>query len=194
MADARTLVKLPNEKPADFNKRLLVACREEGVEVTNAALHVIDGEAVVTLFSEMVEATEEDVAETVEEAKAEAKTAGRPFKEDDVDLEEGDLIPENDPVFVQVCRVAAYDDKAGGVTHKFLETVYERAEGQVVKVLKDTGSRFSWGQAPDKSMHWIEEHVTYFAVLYLNPENIEPDVNAEERMAQNLRGGASEAP
>jgi hypothetical protein len=180
MADARTLVKLPIEKIGDFNKRLLSSCKE--VEVTTAMLHVIDGEPVVTLFSEMVVATEEDVAEATEDLE----------EGDKLDFKAGDLIPENDPVLVQICKVAAYDDKAAGTSHKFLESVFHRAEGQVVKVLKDTGSRFGWVQAADKSLHWVEEQFTYFAVLYLDPDDLPPENEADARMASTLRGDQDE--
>lgn len=182
MADARTLIKLPNEKTGDFNRRLLSSCKE--VEVTNAMLHVIDGEPVVTLFSEMIVATEEDVAEAADELDEGEK----------LDFKAGDLIPENDPVLVQICKVAAYDDVAAGKTHKFLESVFHRAEAQVVKVLKDTGSRFGWAQAADKTLHWIEEQFTYFAVLYLDPEDITEEPEADARMASALRGEGSDAP
>jgi hypothetical protein len=180
MADARTFVKLPSELMGAFNKRLLKACEDD--EVTSAALHVIDGEPVVTLFSEIFEATAEDVAEAKDE-------------DPDSDLKEGDDLPENPPIFVQVARTSCLDDVEATKSQDRMEKLYARAGGQVVKLLKDSGSRFGWYDRPGKKDEkiWGEAVFSYMAVIAYIPDDEDDDQDGddESEMENNLRGAAS---
>lgn len=171
MADARTFVKLPAEKMSDFNKRLLTACEED--EVTTVMLHVIDGEPVVTLFSEILIANEEDVAEALDD-------------DPDSTLKVGDELPEEPPVFVQVAKISCLSDELSKASQNRMETMYNRAGGQIVKLLKDSCSRFGFINHPDsKKDYYGEEVITYMAVVAYIPEEDEGD---DERMEANLRG------
>lgn len=165
MADAVSLARSPDEKISAFNKRLLEACQQS--PVTDVQLIVVDGQPVVTLFSEVVEATEEDV----EEAKADG----------DTDIKVGDTIPENPPISVQVARVACATPEAATKTHSHLETLYQRANGEVVKQIHATGSRFGFSETPDKKgTVWVEQVDTYVAVAYLNADAEDQEDEAGE--------------
>lgn len=146
MADAMTLAKLPTEKMSAFNARLRAACDQQ--PVTGAQILVPDGEPVVVLFSEMVEATKEDVDEGAAE-KA------------------GELIPEKDPVVVQVARMQCDTDKAATRTQEHMEVLFTRADGAVVEILNASGKRAGWLEGPDKRQHYVQVPVHYVLVSYL---------------------------
>jgi hypothetical protein len=171
MADARTLAKLTTEAMHQFNKRLKLACEEAAV--TEVSLHAIDGEPVVTLFSEMVVATDEDVKEAREDG--------------DTELKEGDLIPEEEPVTVQVGKVSCVNDDEATSTQKRFETIYGRAQGGVVKVLKDTCVRTEEVLIEAKK-HYLPVSYTFFAVVSLiEPPPESDEAEADTRMESALR-------
>lgn len=175
MADARTFFKLPNENMGAFNKRLRTACEEQ--DITNVMLHAIDGEPVITLFSEIFEATAEDVAEAKEE-------------DPDSELKVGDDMPEEPPVFVQVAQVGCIDATVAATSQTRMETLYERAGGQVVKLLKDTCSHFGMLKTPGPNgkEFYGEETITYMAVVAYIPDEDDDDGGQDDAaMESNLR-------
>lgn len=158
MADAMSLCKLPNETMGAFNQRLRAACGEDSNPVTGVMLLVIDGEPLVTLFSELKEASDKDVAD--------AKAAG------DTELRVGDDIPESEPLVAQVVRVSAADDKEATKSQQRLEVLYERADGGVVELLNASGKR---GMTD----------VTYILVSYLADDGEDEDEDDGEGEMEN---------
>ena len=171
MADARTFFKNPDEKIVDFNKRLVIACDEQ--EITNVMLHVIDGEPVVTLFSEIFIATAEDVEEARE-------------ADPDSDLKEGDDMPEEPPVFVQVAKVGCGSNELATLSQERMETLFNRAGGQVVKLLKDSCTRFGMIKVGGKEIYG-QETTTYMAVVAYTDDDEEDPSKDDATMEANLR-------
>lgn len=175
MADAMTLAKVPSEKISLFNKRLIEACNIQ--PVTDVSLIVVHGQPVVTLFSEMVEADQEDVDEA---------------KEDDEEIELGELIPSEAPLIVQVCMLDCSSDEATGLTQQHTERLYQRAKGGVTKTLHATGSIFGFVEAPapDKKAYYCEQTISYMLVASF-AEEVEEDVanaaKADAQMAKDLQ-------
>jgi hypothetical protein len=153
MADAITLIKAPVEKMQDFNIRLKQSC--ESQPVTDVSIVVIDGEPAVTLFSEVVEATQEDVDEA---------------KEDGQEIKLGEMIPEQAPMMAQVTRVSAVDAQAAAKSQDRMERLYERAGGSVIKQLHAEGSRAGFMVIPDSKPEqkaWVTAPEHYMLVAYL---------------------------
>lgn len=168
MADAMTLSKLPGEKSGQFNKRLLDACNDQ--PVTSAQLLVVDGEPVVTLFSETIEATDEHV------------------KEGEAD-ERGEMIPAGDPIIVQVTRASCETDKDAALTQQRMETLYNRADGAVVEILDAVGFRAGWVEDKSGKSHWVQIPVTYLLVSYIAGDEDE-DEDAAGEQADDAANGA----
>jgi hypothetical protein len=177
MADASTLIKHPSEHMSAFNKRLAEAC--EKFEVTEVSLHVVDGQPAITLFSEILLATAEDVAEALDE-------------DPDSDLKEGEEMPERPPVFVQVARIEVGNDEAAKKSQDRMEKLYDRAAGQVVKLLVATGVVYGYFTSPLKKEVYGEQSFTYNAVVaYIPDEDDEDGDDGDEEMEENLRGSAA---
>lgn len=171
MADAMTIIKCPSEEIGAFNKRLLANCQSQ--PVTEVSLHVVHGQPVVTLFSEMVEADEEDVEE--------AKEAGET-------LTLGELIPAEPPLLAQICLLRGDTDEFSGKTQKFTERLFIRADGDVVKVLHGEGSIFGFIEGADKKPFYAEQRVNYMLVAYLADSGEERDEGAaDQQMVKDLQ-------
>lgn len=154
MADAATVVKAPEESLKDFNKRLFVTCGE--FPITNVQLAVVDGQPVVTLFSESVEADEEDVQE--------AEEAGEK-------IAVGDLIPAEDPVVVQVCtlRAASIDDAQK--SQRRMDMLYKRADGNVTGVLHASGRGLVTLVDPVTKKETVMEREVHLAAVIFHPSD-----------------------
>lgn len=126
MASMKTLIKDPNEVMSAFNARLLKECSD--APVTDFHAVVTDGEPAITLLSEMIEVDEEMVAE--------AKENGETLK-----LEE--LVPENDPIIVQVMKLGAYGDYAAKAEHN-AAALAKRAQGEIDDVEMIKGPAYAW--------------------------------------------------
>lgn len=129
MAVLIPILRTVSEKPVDFNKRLFAACQQEdqdgnAIVITDASLTVVDGMPLVTLISETIEASEEDVEEADDEEK----------------LEVGDIIPNGPGLIVQVLRLEAEtDDKCAAMQNR-LNALAVRFGGEVIKTLTATGT------------------------------------------------------
>ncbi len=174
MADAMTLAKAPTETISAYNKRLREACGTQ--PVTEVSISVVDGQPFVTLFCEMVEADEEDVAE----ALALGET---------IALKE--MIPEEDPLIAQVSRVDCTSDESARKTQAHTERLFERADGGVVKLLNATGPIYGWLESPDKKQHYCQQSVNYVLVAYLADSDGENDGEEDAKMERDLQKKAS---
>lgn len=151
MADAVTIIRAPEEPMSKFNIRMLDVCKE--MPVTSAQLAVVDGQPCVTLFAEAVEAEQEDVEEAGEAAS----------------IKVGDLIPAEEPVYVQVCPLHADNLEKAATSQKRMETLYKRAQGGVTAVLHASGKGVVRVQDPvTKKEIFVEKDCHYVAVVY-NP-------------------------
>jgi len=174
MSEVMILLKDPNEDLKLFNKRIREVCGQ--TMVTDFELHVVDGQPMLSLFSGMIEADEEDVAEAKEEGE---------------ELELGALIPEDDPVVVQVCGAAALVpmelDANGGLvkgkegdaalTEKRVDVICERAGDAVTKVRVATGSSYNWVTVPGKDAgkkEWLPVTKTWIAVAHVADAAVAP--------------------
>ncbi len=170
MSDAVILIKDPTEILKDFNKRLRTFCGQTAV--TDFEVHVVDGQPMVSLFAGMVPAEEEDVED--------AKEAGEIIKV-------GDLIPEDDPIVVQVCGVAARapmerDENGGQVkgkegdaaqSEKRLDALCEKAADGIVKMRVASGTSHDWVTIPGKDANkreWLPVTKTYVALAFGAPD------------------------
>ncbi len=171
MSDALIAIKDPNEEMKNFNKRLRDACAN--TPVTDFELHVVDGQPMVVMFSGLVEADEDDVEEA---------------KEASEELKLGDLIPEDDPVVIQVCQLRALVpmelDKDGALvkgkegdaalTEKRLDTICERANDGITKVRVASGTSYAWVVLPgkdtekEKKREWLPVTTAFTAIAYIN--------------------------
>jgi hypothetical protein len=129
MADAVTLCKNPAEDMRSFNGRLRQECSSR--PVTNFDLMVVDGQPVVALLCEEVEATEEDAQDALSE-------------DPDSDLKVGDWIPAADPLVVQVSRVSCISEEQADKTEQRLDQIYDRAGGNVIRHIPASGQTYSW--------------------------------------------------
>lgn len=120
MSYCYTFVKSPQESLSTFNKRLAEACQDDDNPITGFDLLVVSAQPVVTLSSEMTEVTEDDVAE-------------------DDTLTLGELVPESDPMIVQVCLVEAGSDEQAKSTEVRLDKVYKRYQGDVIRNVSARG-------------------------------------------------------
>ena len=155
MADAFTLVKNPSETLGAFNKRLRKACGPDMPAVTEMSVCVVDGQPVVTLFSEMIEIEQADIDE--------AKEAG----EDPLPVL-GEVVPEEEPIIVQVSKLNCTTDEEAMASQKFLDVLYQRADGNVTKQLQASGPIFGFLKGPDKATDvYCQQVVTYAFVSYL---------------------------
>ncbi len=174
MADAVTVAKCPSEKIGDFNKRLRETC--EAQPVTDTSIVIIHGQPVVTLFSEMIEADEEDVAAA---------------KEDGEELALGELIPSEDPLVAQVCAMDCSTDASAGKTQVYADRLFERSKGAVSKTLHASGHIFGFVEGPDKKTHYCQQEVGYMLVAYFadagGEEEPGADEKADEQMAKELK-------
>ena len=161
MADACTLVKAPEEQMSKFNERLIAECRE--IAVTSVQMAIVDGQPCVTLFSEAVEATEEDV----EEAKEVAEEDGGKCE-----LKVGDLIPSEEPVFVQVSPLHADNLERAAKSQSRMETLYKRAQGGVTAVLHATGKGIVKINDPVLKKDLFVEKDLHFAAVVYNPDSV----------------------
>lgn len=116
MSDIALLVKTGNEKMSAFNQRLGEACRS--APITSFQAEVVDGQPAILLCSEMIEADQEAIAQA---------------KEDGVIIEAGELIPDSDPVVVQVARLGAFGEEAAKAEQS-VGVLAKRGDGQVADV------------------------------------------------------------
>lgn len=165
MSEAIICIKDPSETVKDFNKRLRDSC--EQAPVTDFELHVVDGQPMVSMFAGMVEAEQEDV----DDAQAEGE-----------ELELGALIPEDDPVLVQVCEVAALvpmerDDKGELVqgkegdaakSERKLDVLCERAGDAVTKIRVSCGTHYGWVQTQKETAkkEWLPISKSWIAIAH----------------------------
>ncbi len=155
----KTLVQPPHEKMKDFNERLREVCEQS--PITSFEAVVVDGQPVITLMSEVMEATEEDVEKA---------------KEDDPedDLKIGDMIPVDDTVLVQVSGVGAAGEKASNTEHAH-DVLNKRAGGEAIEVRYFTGPSVRWepdyndvlANAPKPKQVLVQAPVTYAAIVSL---------------------------
>jgi hypothetical protein len=117
------LIRTPSEKAGAFNLRLRQACSLDEDPITDFQLDVVDGLPAVTLVSELVEATEEDVEN----------------KEEDDDFKLGDMISAGDRLAVQVARLEATTDPLTQRTQNIVEKMFGRFNGDVVKTVVAKG-------------------------------------------------------
>ncbi len=173
MADALTIPKCPSEKVGDFNKRLKETCTMQ--PVTDASIVIVHGQPVITLFSEMVEADQEDVDAAAEDGE---------------ELKLGELIPSEDPLIVQVCSLDCSSDESAGKTQQYAERLFQRADGAVSKTLHATGRIFGFVEATDKKQHYCEQEISYMLVAYfagVAEDEAGADDKADQRMAHELK-------
>lgn len=167
MSEAMILIKDPNETVKQLNQRLRDACLQ--APVTDFELHVVDGQPMISLFAGVVEADEDDVAEALEA--------------DEV-IKLGALIPEDDPVVVQVSDVSALvpmevDGNGGQIkgkegdaakSEKKLDTLCERAGDAVTKLRTASGTAHGWviiGGKDATKKEWLPITKTWVALAYV---------------------------
>jgi len=126
MMDAITLLKMPSEPMKEFNLRLMEQCLAQPITSYRAA--VVDGAVSVTLISEETEATAEDIAELGENPG----------------VAEGDIIPVEDPLIVQVALLSAASVEDANNSEKRLDTLFQRAGGEISAVDYVTGISSDW--------------------------------------------------
>lgn len=165
MADAVVCVKDPNENLKDFNARLKLKCKE--AEVTDVQLLVVDGQPVVILLAGQVEADADDVAD--------ANDAGETIKE-------GDLIPEDTPMIVQVCSVAALipastdpkgEEGDAATSERRCDSICSRASDGIIKIINANGTYYDWIPDPvdaKKPKQWLPKVRSFLAFAYERPE------------------------
>jgi hypothetical protein len=187
MADALTCIKDPGELLSQFNKRLKAEC--DKFEPTGAQIVIIDGEPMVTLKSETVEAEQEDV----EDAKAHGATITVDGKERAIQL--GDEIPAGDIVTVKLVKVGAFETpkrtalRKGGPTEGMtaseaaeghLDQVYTLANGLIMEHLFATG--------PVLQPEYAGQMVHYIAVVFVEADDGTDDAQAAVDGEAALRG------
>lgn len=121
MSFCYTFVKSTTEPLSGFNERLAKMCQTEDNPITNFELAVVAGQPVVTLISELAEATQEDVDE-----------------DDTITL--GELLPASEPMIVQVCQVEAAAPEQAKASEARLEKVYRRFQGDVIRNISAKGT------------------------------------------------------
>ncbi len=173
MADAVTMVKLPSESPSAFNKRLREACNMQAV--TDASLSVVDGQPVVTLFSEMVAIEQKDIDEAQEAGDELPKL--------------GEMVPEEDPIIAQVSKLSCVNDEEAAKSQAFMEKLYDRAQGNVVNLLYAVGSIFGFLKGPDGKDIYCEQAVNYALVSYVAEPDEGDQTGQDAKMDQTLRKG-----
>ncbi len=162
----KTLVRPPHEGMKEFNERLREAC--QSAPITSFKAVVVDGQPVITLISEVEEATDEDVAN---------------YKENGETLTKGELIPIDDTLLIQISGMSSAGDKAAGTEHAH-DVLNRRADGECVDVEYFTGQFLRW--EPDyndviaqvaKPKHiLVQGPVTFAAIVSLQePVGAEPE-------------------
>ena len=129
MSDAITLIRSPTQPLAEFNAELRERCGE--LPITDFQLAIIDGQPAVTLLSADVEATEDDLRDA---QAADPKS----------DLRLGDLIPDGDPLLVQVTPLDARTEKDAKSSRGRLDKLYDRAAGEIERVITAVGEMNEW--------------------------------------------------
>jgi len=155
MADAITLLKSPQEAMKAFNQRLLASCQE--VAVTSVQMSVVSGQPVVTLFSEIVEADQEDVDKSNGEIKLE------------------ELIPSDDPIYVQVCELKAGTTEEVTKSQNKMNILYGRADGGVTSVQHAVGNVFGFIENPKKEIVFCQQEAHFALVAYNSSDEVEED-------------------
>jgi hypothetical protein len=187
MADALTCIKDPDEKMSEFNNRLKAEC--DKFEPTKVVILVVDGEPMVTLMSETVEADEEDVAD----AKEHGATIEDEGKERPIQL--GDEIPAGDIVSVKVVKVAGYELPKTAVARKGsptegmsisqiseerLDKLYTEANGLITEHILASG--------PALAPAYPGQQVHYVGVVYVPVEDEEEEDRAAAEGESALKG------
>ena len=161
MADGMTIIKAPEEQMSAFNKRLLLSCGE--VPVTSVQMTIIDGQPSLTLFSEIVDAEQDDV---------------EAFAAEGVVVKEGDPVPAEDPVHVQVTPLRAGNLAEVTKSQERMETLYKRADGSVTAVLHATGKGIVKVHDPVTKKDTLVEKDVHYAAVVFNPSKEEADAVA----------------
>jgi hypothetical protein len=171
MADALTCIKDPGELLSAFNKRLKAEC--DKFEPTRVQLTIIDGEPMVTLLAETVEADEDDVEDAKDHGATINDDKGNPRP-----IALGDEIPAGDLVTVKLVKVAAFETpkrealrkgtptegmKASEAAESHLDKVYERAKGLITDHIHASG--------PTLNPEYAGQQVHYIAVVYVEAED-----------------------
>jgi len=185
MSDAITLIRTPNQPLPAFNAELRQRCSE--MPITDFQIVLVDGQPAVTLISEDVEATEEDVRDALE-------------ADPQSDLKVGDPIPESDPLLIQVTPLGARTESEVTSSRGRVDKLCDRAKGEIERIITATGEVTEWipnlalaKMRPDGSLETNKEgnpitvdgnplpfvqatrQVVYLAVASLAPEPADDD-------------------
>jgi hypothetical protein len=140
------LIRDPSEDMKTFNSRLQAACL--ATPVTGVKLYVIHGQPAVFLFSEIMEAEEEDIEEGLAEAV-------------------GDTFTEQGPFMVKVMELGAKSKKQRDHTEAHFQVILDGAEGQISGVEIAHGETRDWVRTQDGlSQEYLSVIKTYGAILW----------------------------
>lgn len=171
MADATTLICAPDESLKKFNKRIAAACGQEGAFVTSVNLDIVDGQPMVTLFSDIAEATEEDVA------------AGEAEKV-------GDPIFQAGPLVCAVSKVSAVSKDQAEKSEVHLEKIYDLAEEGLEDVSHESATYWQWVESPSGGEpHYLPVRVSYVLVSWGIPYEDTDEETDDEEEAEGVPGG-----
>jgi len=131
MSSFRTLIQKPIESMKDFNARLAIACAE--APITDYEASVVDGLPALTLISELVDVDQEMIAEAAEEGEK---------------LSDGDVVPDGDPMCIQVCALGAIQEISGNSEAR-MDVLNTRADGDAIEVEHISGPNIQW--IPDRN-------------------------------------------
>ena len=182
MSDAITLIYHPVIPMKAFNARIQEVCEDSVVTSIEAA--VVDGSLVVTLLTNVVTATEEDV----DDEKAESDDGKCSFKV-------GDFIPDGEALVAKCLLLSAHDPAAAATTEKrLLDGIYTTADGLIEEHRIVIGRGLVVAPHPEdvakaediQRKVYVEKEVAYAVVIFL-AEALEPDGEDERTVEQNLR-------
>ena len=148
MAEAVTIVREPTEKLKSFNERIRALCQDTAW--TSARLDIVDGQPVVTLMAEEIEATDEHVSVGLAE-------------------EAGAVILEGPAIEAAVLLMRCTDARSHAKTEEILERIYEVAGDAVIEEMTGVvqGERYIWGKHPDSGEPvYIPEKVSYMLIVW----------------------------
>lgn len=173
MSDIRTVAKSAAEGVKEFNKRLLKECEE--MPVTSFEAVVADGEPVITLISELIQVDDEMIKE-------------------DSTLKLGDMVPDTDPIEVQILRIGTAD-KGAALAEQHTDVLNDRAEGEVEEVRYIQGMMTDWmrdrndfdanGKETSATPHWVkvDRQAVFCIVAYIMQYEDEKKTAAEPELA-----------
>lgn len=154
MADTLVLICDPTKKLKAFNIRMREECEE--TDWTSAQLHVVDGQPMVILSSEVDIATEEDVAVGITDKVGEEIPAGPPIRcaVSRVSAERGHNCERTEEICEKICDAAGdgmIEEQVAVVQGDTFKWIEHPATGEQVYVpVKSTYVLFVWARDVDE--------------------------------------------